>query len=248
MNIKWGRLFWGVSQDRLAGSANDMHQIRLIWIIAAKDLRIEYRTKQAFLTTLFFALLILLIFSFAFDPGDQAVRAAAPGMLWVSLLFPGIIQLNRSFQSEREEGTFYGIILSPVDRGVLFLGKFLANWIFLILIDILILFAFLILFNLSVRSGLLWLLLVLLLADVAFTAVGTLFAAMVSSISTREVLLPILLFPIMVPILLAAVGATREILSLGEWQVLSNWIRLLSGADVILTVGSFLVFDYVIGD
>ena len=80
-----------------------MNALRLIWILASKDLRIEYRSRQAFLTTLFFALLILIIFNFAFDPGNEAIKEAVPGILWVSLLFPGVIQLNRSFQSEREE-------------------------------------------------------------------------------------------------------------------------------------------------
>ena len=113
-----------------------MKSWRLVWALTAKDLRIEYRSRQAFLTTVFFALLILVIFNFAFDPGDQAIQAATPGILWVSLLFPGVIQLNRSFQSEREDGTLYGLILAPVDRGLLFLGKFLANSILLFLVEV----------------------------------------------------------------------------------------------------------------
>ncbi|HLV02343.1 MAG TPA: heme exporter protein CcmB, partial [Acidobacteriota bacterium] len=124
-----------------------MQSLSLIWLLAAKDLRIEYRSRQAFMTTLFFGLLILVIFKFAFDPGNRAIDDAAPGILWVALLFPGIIQLNRSFQSEREEGTLGAIILAPVDRGVLFFGKALANWIFLILIDLFILAVFLIFYD-----------------------------------------------------------------------------------------------------
>ncbi|MFQ5928927.1 MAG: heme exporter protein CcmB [Acidobacteriota bacterium] len=225
-----------------------MNHITLIWLLAEKDLKIEYRSRQAFLSTLFFALLILVIFNFAFDPGSRATREAAPGILWVALLFPGIIQLNRSFQTEMEEGTLYGLILSPMDRGVFFLGKLLANLSFLMVIDLLILLAFVIFFNFSFTVQLLWIVLLVALAGVGFTAVGTVFAAMVSSIRTREVLLPILLFPILVPIILAAVNGTQEVLILEEIRFLTRWIQLLVAFDVIFVAAGFLVFDYVIGD
>ena len=225
-----------------------MNYIVLIWVLAVKDLRSEYRSRQAFLTTLFFALLILVIFQFAFDPGSRATREASAGILWVALLFPGIIQLNRSFQVEREEGTLYGILLAPIDRGVFFFGKFLANWLFLVVIDLLILVAFVILFNLTFKITLGWILLLLLLASIGFTAVGTLFAAMVSSIRAREVLLPILLFPIIVPTIIAAVSGTREVLLEQELLRLFQWVRLLIAFDIIFLASCFLVFDYVVED
>lgn len=225
-----------------------MRSLSLIWLLAAKDLRIEYRGRQAFMTTLFFGLLILVIFKFAFDPGNEAIDDAAPGILWVALLFPGIIQLNRSFQSEREEGTLNAIILAPVDRGVLFFGKALANWIFLILIDLFILGIFFIFYDVGFSSRLFWLYLLMLLAGVTFSAVGTLFAAMVSGIRTRDVLLPILLFPIMVPVIIGAVNGTREVLNSSEMEFFGLWLRLLVGCAVIFTAGCYLVFEYVIGD
>lgn len=225
-----------------------MRSLSLIGLLAAKDLRIEYRGRQAFMTTLFFGLLILVIFKFAFDPGNQAIDDAAPGILWVALLFPGIIQLNRSFQSEREEGTLSAIILAPVDRGVLFFGKALANWIFLILIDLFILGIFLIFYDVGFSLRLLWLYILMLLAGITFSAVGTLFAAMVSGIRTRDVLLPILLFPIMVPVIIGAVNGTREVLNSAEMEFFGLWLRLLIGCAVIFTAGCFLVFEYVIGD
>ncbi|GAB4110275.1 MAG: heme exporter protein CcmB [Acidobacteriota bacterium] len=225
-----------------------MKSLRLIWTLAAKDLLVEYRSRQAFLTTLFFALLILIIFNFAFDPGDQAIRAAAPGILWVSLLFPGVIQLNRSFQSEREEGTLYGLILSPVDRGILFLGKSLANWLLLTLVDLFILGAFLVFYNLPLGPRLGWLPVLLVLVGLVFSSVGTLFAAMVSGVRARDVLLPILLFPILVPMVIAAVNATRELLGEGEMEFFGQWLRLLAVADVILLAGSYLLFEYVVDE
>jgi heme exporter protein B len=225
-----------------------MRQVSLIWLLAGKDLRIEYRSRQAFLTTLFFAVLILIIFNFAFDPGSAAMREASPGILWVALLFPGMIQLNRSFQSEMEEGTLQGILMSPMDRGVLFLGKFLANWVFLLVIDFLILVAFVIFFNFALETAFLWIFLVMVLVAIGFTAVGTVFAAMVSNIRIREVLLPILLLPIIVPIILAAVNATREVLIHQDLSALSRWLQLLVAFDVIFLAAGFVVFDYVVGE
>jgi|ETN07SMinimDraft_1059922.scaffolds.fasta_scaffold73211_1 heme exporter protein B len=225
-----------------------MNQVALIWVLAEKDLKVEYRSPQAFLNTVFFAVLILVIFNFAFDPGSQATREATPGILWVALLFPGIIQLNRSFQAEREEGTLYGLILSPTDRGVLYLGKFLANWAFLVVVDIFVLVAFVIFYNFSFSVQMLWVVWIIILASVGFTAVGTVFAAMLSSIRTREVLLPILLFPIIIPIILAAVNGTQEILILEEAQFLDRWLQLLIAFDVIFVAAGFLLFEYVVAD
>ncbi len=225
-----------------------MNQLSLVWTLAEKDLRVEYRSRQAFLTTLFFALLILVIFNFAFDPGSKASHEAAPGILWVALLFPGIIQLNRSFQAEAEEGTLYGLVLAPIDRGLLFMGKFLANWSFLVVIDVFILVVFVVFYNFSFSASLLWVLLLMILACAGYTAVGTVFAAMLSGLRGRDVMLPVLLFPIVVPIILAAVNATQEVLIRGEMEFFSWWVKLLIGFDVIYLSTGYLVFDYVVGD
>ena len=225
-----------------------MSSLSVVWTLIDKELRIEYRAPQALLTTLFFALLILVIFNFAFDPGNPAMVDAAPGILWVSLLFPGVIQLNRSFQSEREEGTLHALVLTPVDRGLLFLGKFLANWTLLLLVDLVVLGAFVFFFNLELTLRLLWLLLLIALASMSLSAVGTLFASIVSSIASREVLLPILLFPIIVPVIIAAVSASREVLSVAELQHVYSWVRLLVGCDVVFVAGAYVLFDFVVGD
>ena len=149
---------------------------------------------------------------------------------------------------ETEEGTLQGIMLSSIDRGVLFLGKFFANWIFLVLIDLFILVAFIVFFNFSFSVQLGWVVLLIMVVSIGFTAVGTIFSAMVSSIRTREVLLPILLFPILVPIILAAVNGTQEVLIREETQFLVQWIELVIAFDVIFLASGFLVFDYVVGD
>ena len=225
-----------------------MNSIRLIWILVAKDLKIEWRSRQALLTTVFFALLILVVFNFAFDPGSQATREAAPGILWVALLFPGIIQVNRSFQIEMEEGTLYGLFLSPADRGIFFLGKFLANWLFLMVVDLVVLLLFLIFYNFSLSIQILWIALLVVLSGVGFAALGTLFGAMVSNIRTREVLLPILLFPILLPIILPAVNGTQEVLLFQEIQSLNRSVGFLVCFDVIFVAAGFLLFEYVVSD
>ena len=225
-----------------------MQHLILVWSIAAKDLKIEYRSRQAFITALFLALLILVIFAFAFDPGSSAAREASPGILWVALLFPGVIQLNHSFQMELKEGTIHGIVLAPVDRGVVFLGKMLANWIFLMIVDLWLLVVFIIFFNFNFSMQLLWIVLIVFLAGIGFTAVGTLFAAMVSNTRTREMLLPVLLFPILIPIILAAVNGTQQLLIHDQARFLANSLRILVAFDLIFVTAGFLVFDYVLDE
>lgn len=225
-----------------------MNSLKLIWALARKDLTLTSRSLHSFLTTMFFAVLILVVFNFAFEPGSPGTRESLPGILWVALLFPGVIQLNRSFQIEQDEGTLEALLLAPIDRGVLFLGKSLANLIFLMAIDLFIVLIFVGLFNprLTIAS---WLLLPLLfLTTIGFTAVGTVFAAMVTTLRTRDVLLPVLLFPVIVPIILAAVSATRVLLVAANLDPLGHWMRLLAGFDVLFLSVGFLLFEYVVAE
>lgn len=225
-----------------------MNSLQLIWALARKDLTLTSRSLHSFLTTMFFAVLILVVFNFTFEPGSPGTRESLPGILWVALLFPGVIQLNRSFQIEQDEGTLEALLLAPIDRGVLFLGKSLANLIFLMAIDLFIVLIFVGLFNprLTIAS---WLLLPLLfLTTIGFTAVGTVFAAMVTTLRTRDVLLPVLLFPVIVPIILAAVSATRVLLVTANLDPLGHWMRLLAGFDVLFLSVGFLLFEYVVAE
>ena len=225
-----------------------MNSLDLIWGLALKDLKLTSRSLHSFLTTMFFAVLILVVFHFAFEPGSQATRESLPGILWVALLFPGVIQLNRSFQIEQEQGTLQGLLLAPVDRGVLFLGKTLANVIFLMAIDLFIVLIFVVLFNPPLTGSSWWLLPLLFLATVGFAAVGTIFAAMVTTLRTQDVLLPVLLFPIIIPIILAAVSATQELLAATGLQAFGQWMRILAGFDVLFLSAGFLLFEYVVAE
>jgi heme exporter protein B len=142
----------------------------------------------------------------------------------------------------------YGLILSPVDRGFLFLGKLLANWLFLMVVDLLVLLVFVIFYNFNFSIQLFWIALLIVLSALGFSAVGTLLGAMVSTIRTREVLLPILLFPIILPIILPAVNGTQEILLAQEIQSLNRSVELLVAFDVIYLAAGFVLFDYVVAD
>ncbi len=225
------------------------HQVRLLGVVALKDLRIEFRSRQAFQTTLFFALLVLIVFQFAFDPGDAASRAASPGILWVALLFPGMIRLNQSFAIETEEGGIQGIVLSPLDRGVFFLGKFLGNWLFLLAVNLVIVALFLLFFGFRLTGEALLLLIPIVMLGLAgFSAIGTIFAAMLSRSRNREVLLPVLIFPIVIPVLLAAVNGTQEVLLHAATGGYASWMKILTAFVVVYLATGFLVFDHVIGE
>ncbi len=225
-----------------------MKHLSQLWTLAIKDLRIEYRSRHAFRNTLFFGLLILIIFQVAFEPGSQATREASPGILWVALLFPGMIRLNQSFQMETEESSLYGIVLSPVDRGIFFLGKFLGNWLFLLLTGLITTAAFLIFFNFPVSQRLLLLAIVVVMGLAGFAAVGTVMAAMVAASPSREVLLSILVFPIIFPVILAAVQVSQEVLVREELTAFGPWLRFLAVFDVVYLATGFLVFEYVVGE
>ncbi len=221
---------------------------RIILLLIVKDLKLEFRSPRAFLTTGFFAVTTLLMFSFAFDPGDPGIKGAMPGILWVALLFPGVIQLNNSFRTEQENDVFLGILLTPVDRGTLFLGKCSSNFILLLLTDLLVFGAFLLVFNAPVTISVLWLMLIFLLVNLAFSSAGTILAGMVSKVSSREVLLPVILFPIMVPVLIIAVNATGEILSGATGEALSGWLKMAAAAGLVFFGAGYLLFEYVVED
>jgi len=209
-----------------------------------KDLKIEMRTKEAFSASLVFSILVLVIFNFTMDLSSDEARKLGAGFLWIAFAFAGILSLNRSFALEREENCVQGMLLAPVDRAAIYVAKFLANTIFMFGTGILILPLFAIFFNVGIGDQFWLLLLILLLGIIGFSSVGTLFSAIAVQTRMREVLLPILLFPITVPVLIAAVEATAYVL--GAQEQASFWFKLLIVYDVIFVTASFLTFEYVI--
>lgn len=223
-----------------------MNAFRAALAVSRKDFSLLFRTRQQLLHTLFFAFLTLIVFHFAFDPGSGASREAAPGILWVAFFFSGMLALDHSFASEQEEGCLAGLLLSPASREGLFTGKFLANAGFLLLLQGLILPVFTVLFNIQPGWHLLWLAPVVILADAGFASTGTLLAALTSSMRSRGVLLPVLLFPVVLPIAIAAVQATSPILR-GEAPT-DAWLKLLLGFDLVFLPACAFLFRHVLDE
>src|SRR6478672_4742414 len=175
-----------------------------------KDVLAELRTREVVTASLVFSLMVLVLFNFAFDLRVERAQAVAPGILWVTFTFAGVLALGRAFAREQDRGTLEGLLLSPVDRGALYLAKVLANVTFMLIVEAVGLPAFVGLFNLELdwarAIG------VTLLGTLGFAGVGTLLAAMAANTRAREVMLPLLLFPLSVPVLIATVKATGEAL------------------------------------
>jgi heme exporter protein B len=217
----------------------------LVW----KELLVEVRTRETVLAGAVFALLVLVIFNFAFDLRVEKVGAVAPGVLWVTVTFAGQLALGRSFARERDRRTLDGILLAPVDRSALYLAKMLASLVFMLLVEVIAVPAFVALFNVRVD----WRILVpaLLLGTLGLAGVGTLFAAMAAHTRAREVLLPLLLFPVQVPVILATVRATSAAVYVPGADPPSdtaNWLGLLAAFDALFVGLSVVLFDFAIDE
>jgi heme exporter protein B len=212
--------------------------------IVVKDVVTEMRTKEALAAMLVFALLVIVIFSFALELRVDNARELAPGILWVTFTFAGTLSFNRSFALERENACIEGLMLALADRSMIYVGKLLGNVVFMSVAEACVLPVFAALFDVPILNPSLWL--VILLGTEGLCAVGTLFAAMAVSTRAREVVLPLLLFPIAVPLIIAAVKSTGQILDGQQLSGILVWLRLMLAFDVIFTVLAFLGFEYVI--
>lgn len=220
-----------------------MSPLAKVWILVLKDLSLEKRSREMLSSMFIFALLVVLVFSFSFDLRVEEVGGVAPGVLWVAITFAGMLGLARSFVLERDQGCLDGLLLCPVDRSLLYLGKMISNLAFISLTELVVLPLCFALFNLTFH---LLLLPILFLGTIGFSAVGTIVSAMTVHARAREVMLPILLFPLVLPALIAAVKLTGGVLDGQPWGEIRNWMELLVGFDVIFVVISYLAFEYVI--
>ncbi len=219
-----------------------------IWAIFRKDLLIELRTKDSLNAMLFFGIVVLVIFSFALESARDTIRMAVPGILWVSFAFSGTLGLNRMFAAEKENSCLQGLLMLPMDRGVLYLGKMLAASVFMLISEAIIFVFSLVFFNLTVWREIPYLALVFLVGTLGFTAVGTLLSAISVNTKLREVLLPLILFPVILPILVMAVEATNIILNTVDYRALKLPLTVMTVFTVIFTTLSYLLFDYVLED
>ena len=221
-----------------------MSILRATWLILWKDLAIELRTKEILSAMLVFVLLVLVTFNFAFDLRVENVRAVAPGVLWVAIIFAGMLGIGRSFVAERDRGTLAALLLAPIEREAIFLAKLLGNCLFMFAMELSALLVFSAFFNLNGFTP--WMLLVVALGTIGFAVIGTLFAAVAAHTRAREVMLPVLLFPVIVPVVLGAVKATGALLSAPADGEHLLWVQLLVVFDMIFLVLSFSVFNFVI--
>ncbi|HUO51913.1 MAG TPA: heme exporter protein CcmB [Gemmatimonadaceae bacterium] len=214
--------------------------------VAWKDLATERRTRANFNAVVFFAALTLLLFGFALGADTDAVKAASAGVLWLTVLFSGVLVFNRSYQTELDTGALELLLLYPGERWAIFAGKFIANLAFVLLVEAVILPLAVVLYHMPLERAPWQIVGVMLLGTVGFVTLGTFYAAMASRVRAREVLLPLLLFPMLVPVLIASVQATAAFLSgdvMGDSRV---WVRLLVVFDAIFLVAALLAFEHVI--
>jgi heme exporter protein B len=228
----------GMASSRFGG------YLKSIWAILRKDLSAELRSKEMLSAMLVFALLVLLIFNFALELDIRTREAVASGVLWVTFAFAGTLGLNRSMTMEKDRGCLDGLLLAPVDRTAIYFGKMLGNLIFVLIVAAIVLPTFSILYSINLfQPGLLA---VILLGALGYVAVGTLLASMTVQARTRDILLPILLFPVVLPVLIPAIKASNGFLQGIEFEAILPWLNLLIVYDVIFLAVSVMVFDYVV--
>jgi heme exporter protein B len=210
-----------------------------------KDLLSEWRNRDAVIGAVAFAALVLIVFNFAFDLRAESVAAIGPGMLWMTFSFAGMLSIGRSFTIERERGTLDALLLAPIDRSAIFSAKLVTNIAIMVVVEIVAFPVFALLYSVTISWG--WAILVIGLGTIGFAGVGTLIAALTATARARDLLLPLLLLPIQVPVVIASVGALAEALAPAT-PGSPPWWQLLLGFDVCLLAASYIVFEYVIDD
>jgi len=235
-----------------------MNDLITLLTIAQKDLRQELRSKVVTVATVFFSAIVLVILAFAIGPESIFLQNAAAGVLWVSLAFAGVISSAQSYQAELDEGAFEQLLLFPIPRETIYLGKLLFNWLFLSILSLLILPTTMIFFGVSVGSDWPWLVLTLVLGCLGFSLISTFYAALTANLRARESLLPVLMFPVIVPVLLAAVQSSDLLFGIAALptnenalkpdmlQQAKDWLKFLAGFDLIYFVLCTAIFRFAV--
>jgi heme exporter protein B len=224
-----------------------MNMFRTALELAKKDLYSEMKTKQVLTTMIIFAGLTILVFSFAFDPANNTTKAVIPGVIWVIICFSGILGLNRSFLSEQRNDTMQGLLIAPMDAQSIYLGKFIANFAMILIVEIVAIPFLFLLFDFKILGSIPYFILVMFIGSFGFISIGTFLASLAANSRSSEMLLPLLLFPITSPILIGVVQATRIMLTnIENLASALAWIQLVSAYDVIFFVLCFILIDYVL--
>ena len=218
--------------------------LRAVGAVIWKDLTAEWNSREVLSAMLVFGLLVILIFNFALELSVSTRETVTSGVLWVTFAFAGTLGLNRSMATEKDRGCLDGLLLAPVDRSAIYFGKVLSNLIFMLLVEIIVLPVYSILYNQNLFNP--GLLLVFFLGSLGFVVVGTLLATMAVHSRTRDILLPILLFPIVIPVLLASVKASNGFLLGLPIEEIMPSLNLLIVYDLIFIAVAFMVFDFIV--
>ena len=215
-----------------------------VWAIVRKDVMLELRTKDFVVSVFVFSLLVIVIFSFAIEPTPQVVERVAPGVLWTAFIFGGVLGLTRSFALERDGGNLRGLLLAPVPRDAIYFGKMVASFLFMMVVELLVFPVFVVIFDLPLPHPAF--VLALVLATLGISAVGTLFAAMAVNTRAREVMLPLLFLPAVVPVVVGAVEASSAALGGGDPGEVLRWLPLLAAYDAVFVVACAFAFHFVV--
>jgi heme exporter protein B len=211
--------------------------------LIGRDLVVEYRTREILTGGVTFALLVLVVFNFAIDLRVENAGDVAPGILWICFAFAGMLGFGRSFAADRERGTLDGLLLAPVEPGVVYLARTVSNAIFMAIVEVVSLPMFVALYDVQLAWG--QVMIAVVLGTIGFAGTGTLVAALAANSRAREVLLPLLLLPLAVPVLIASVKATAAAIGARADNDIP-WLQFLAGFDVVLVAASFLVFEYIL--
>jgi heme exporter protein B len=222
-----------------------MTTVRAAGILLGKELRLEFRSRELLSATIIFALVVVVLFSFAFDPTAAESRRYGPGLLWIAFLFAGSLMLNPSFSREQANETLDALRMAPISPFAVLLGKMLANFIFMSVAELILVPVFAVLYNIWL-AGIVWrLVLVLVLGTIGLTVTGTVFSAVSAHARMRELLLPLLLLPILTPLLIASVESTASLFQ--EQPALDRtWVAFLAGFDIVFLTASWLLCDYLL--
>jgi len=220
--------------------------MKAIISIIRKDIISEFRSRDMFVSMFTFSLIIIFVFNLILDLSSNIKNIVSPVVLWITFLFSGSIGLSRSFAMEKESDAIKGLLLAPIDRSLIYIGKFLSNLTFLLIIEIITIPIFVIIFNYDFNLSLLSLLLVIFIGTIGFSAVGTLFSAMSLNTRLREVLLPILYFPVIIPVLINSINITASILSGSSLSENGSSLQILIAFDIIFLAAGILLYEYII--
>ncbi len=211
-----------------------------------KDIINELRTKEIVLSMAAFSIVLVVIFNFSLVINNDNIGYLVPSLLWISIIFVGTLGLSRTFAIEKENSAITGILLSPIDRSMLYLSKVISNLIYILITQFLLLFLFLVLFNININGEIGLLILVMILGAIGFSTLGTLFSTMAINTKLRELLLPVILFPVIIPVIINAVRATSIIFNGGGYAEISPYLIILICFDIIFFVTSALVYEFVV--